>query len=295
MEFIKSKTIISGYAENNSWFGINYNLNIYKGCCHGCIYCDSRSECYHVENFDEVKAKENALDIIKRELKSKRRTGVVGTGAMSDPYNPYEKGYKLTRGALELIEHYDYGVSIATKSNLIIRDIDILKKISEESPVLVKITITAFDDDLCKKVETNAPLSSERFDTIAKLSEQGIFAGILLMPVLPFIEDNKENIKNIIELAHKNGAKFIYPSFGVTLRQNQREWYYNKLDNNFPGIKEEYIKYYGNSYECSSPNSKELWNLFQDECKKVGIIYKMKDIIKAYKSGYGNKQISIFD
>jgi len=295
MEFIQAKTIVSGYAENNSWFGINYNMNIYKGCCHGCIYCDSRSECYHVENFDEVRAKENALDIIKRELKSKRRTGVVGTGAMSDPYNPYEKEYKLTRGALELIEHYDYGVSIATKSNLIIRDIDILKKISEDSPVLIKITITAFDDDLCKKVEPNASLSSERFDAIKRLSEQGIFAGILLMPVLPFIEDNKENIKNIIELAHKNGAKFIYPAFGVTLRQNQREWYYNKLDKNFEGIKEKYIKQYGDSYKCSSPNSKELWNLFQDECNNFGIIYKMKDIIKAYKSGFGNKQISIFD
>lgn len=295
MELIKAKTIVSGYAEHNSWFGINYNMNIYKGCCHGCIYCDSRSECYHVENFDDVRAKENALDIIARELKSKRRTGIVGTGAMSDPYNPFEKEYKLTRGALELIDRYDFGVSIATKSNLITRDIDVLKRISEHSPVLIKITITAADDDLCRKIEPNVALSSERLEAIKKLTDQGIFTGILLMPVLPFIEDNKENVKSIIELAHRNGARFIYPAFGVTLRQNQREWYFRKLEKSFPGIKEKYIKQYGNSYECRSQDAKELWNLFRDECNRIGIIYKMGDIIKEYKRGYGNKQISIFD
>jgi len=295
MEFIKAKTIVSGYAEQNSWFGINYNMNIYKGCCHGCIYCDSRSECYHVENFDDVRAKENALDIIARELKSKRRTGIVGTGAMSDPYNPFEEKYKLTRGALELIDRYEFGVSIATKSKLITRDTDVLKKISEHSPVLIKITITAANDNLCQKIEPNVALSSERFGVIKKLTDQGIFTGILLMPVLPFIEDSKENVKNIIELAHRNGARFIYPAFGVTLRQNQREWYFSKLEKNFPGIKEKYIKQYGNSYECSSQYAKELWNLFRDECNRKGIIYKMEDIIKEYKRGYGNKQISIFD
>jgi len=295
MKFIQAKTIISGYVENNPWFGINYNMNIYKGCCHGCIYCDSRSECYHVDNFDEVRAKENALDIIQRELKSKRRTGVVGTGAMSDPYNPFEKKYKLTRGALELIDHYGFGISIATKGSLIVRDIDILKNIALHSPVLIKITITAADDELCKKIEPNAPLSSERFAAIKELTDQGVFAGILLMPVLPFIEDNNENIKRIIELAHENGAKFIYPAFGVTLRQNQREWYFSKLDKIFPGIKEKYIKQYGNSYECRSTVSKELWKLFVCECNKYGIIYKMNDIIKEYKQGYGNKQFSIFD
>ena len=295
MEFIPAKTIISGYRANNSWFGINYNMNIYKGCCHGCIYCDSRSECYRVEDFDEVRAKGNALAIIERELKSKRRTGVIGTGAMSDPYNPFEKEFKLTRGALEHINRYRFGVSIATKSDLISKDIDILKAISVHSPVLIKITITTADDTLCKKLEPNVATSSDRFATINKLTEKGIFAGILLMPVLPFIEDTVENIRSIIKLAHGNGAKFIYPAFGVTLRQNQREWYYNKLDELFPSIKEKYITHYGNTYECHSPKAKELWEIFRNECDRVSILYKMEDIIKAYKEGYEDAQLSIFD
>ncbi len=295
MEFIQAKTIVSGYAANNSWFGNNYNMNIYKGCCHGCIYCDSRSECYHVENFDKVRAKENALALISRELKSKRRTGVVGTGAMSDPYNHFEKEYMLTRRALELINHYGFGVSIATKSDLIVRDIDILKKIAEHSPVLVKMTITAADDNLCKKIESNVALSSERFAAIKKLTAEGIFAGILLMPVLPFIEDHEENIRSIIKLAHENGARFIYHGFGVTLRQNQREWYYSKLEELFPGIKEKYIKQYGNAYQCHSPKAKELLNLLRHECDRFGILYKMSDIIKEYKQGYGKEQLSFFE
>lgn len=295
MKFINAKTIISGYTSGSSWFGNNYNMNIYRGCCHGCIYCDSRSECYQVDNFDEVRAKENALTIIARELKSKRKTGVIGTGAMSDPYNPFEKEFKLTRGALELINHYGFGVSITTKSNLILRDMDILKAISGHSPVLVKMTITTADDQLCKKIEPNVALSSERFTTIKKLTDQGIFAGVLLMPVLPFIEDTEENINSIIKLAYESGAKFIYPAFGVTLRQNQREWYYNKLDELFPSIKEKYIHQYGNTYECRSPKARELWKLFKEECDKRGILYKMDEIIENYKQGYGDNQISLFE
>lgn len=294
MEFIPAKTIISGYSENNSWFGNNYNMNIYKGCNHGCIYCDSRSECYRVDNFDEVRAKENALAIIARELKSKRKKGVVGTGAMSDPYNPFEKEYKLTRGALELINRFGFGVSIATKSNLVIRDIDILKEISRHSPVLIKITVTAADDSLCKKIEPRVALSSQRFEAIRELSKEGIFVGILMMPILPFIEDTEDNISSIIELAKKSGAKFIYPALGVTLRQNQRDWYYNKLDELFPLVKEKYIKNYGNSYECRSVKAKELWGLFKYKCDDMGIIYKMNDIIRGYKTSDKNIQLSLF-
>lgn len=295
MEFIPAKTIISNYIDNSSWFGENYNMNIYKGCCHGCIYCDSRSECYGIENFDEVRAKENAAVLIERELKSKRHKGVVGTGAMSDPYNIFEKEYKLTRKALELINLYRFGVSIATKSDLILRDIDLIKQISLHSPVLVKITITTSDDELCKKIEPGAAVSSDRFEVIKRLSQSGIFAGILLMPVLPFIEDNPENIASIIRLAHESGAKFIYPAFGVTLRQNQREWYYRKLDELFATVRDKYVRHYGNAYECRSLKAKELWELFEYECNKNNILYKMEDIIKNYKSGYGNVQISLFD
>jgi DNA repair photolyase len=295
MEFIPAKTIISGYRANSTWFGNNYNMNIYKGCSHGCIYCDSRSECYQVENFDEVRAKENALVLIEQELKSKRRRGIIGTGAMSDPYNPFEKEFKLTRGALELIDRYGFGISIATKSDLISRDIDILKAISAHSPVIVKMTITTADDKLCKKIEPNVAASSKRFAAIKKLSGEGIFVGILLMPLLPYIEDTEENISSIIKLAHESGAKFIFPAFGVTLRQNQRAWYYGKLDEHFPSLKEKYIKNYGSAYECHSSKAKELWALFQVECDRRGILYKMDDIIKGSKQGYGDAQISMFD
>jgi len=294
VDFISAKTIVSGYTENNFWFGINYNMNIYKGCCHGCIYCDSRSECYRVDDFDKVRAKENALVLIGNELRTKRKKGIVGTGAMSDPYNPYEKEQKLTRGALELINRYGFGAAIATKSDLIIRDADILKEISGHSPVLIKITITTADDNLCRKIEPNAAPSSKRFEAIKELSEQGIFAGILMMPVLPFIEDTQDNISRITELAKRNGARFIYPAFGVTLRQNQRDWYYNKLDELFPTIKDKYIKYYGNSYECISPKAKELFELFREKCEKHGILYKMNDIINEYKKPYQVEQLSLF-
>lgn len=294
MQFIPAKSIISGYETGNAWFGKNYNMNIYKGCCHGCIYCDSRSECYRIENFDEVRAKQDALALIAHELKSKRRTGVVGTGAMSDPYNPLEKKHRLTRGALELINTYQFGISIATKSDLITRDIDVLSKIKSHSPVLIKITVTTADDNLCGKIEPHAAAASRRFAAIRELSENGIYTGILLMPVLPFLEDNEDNISKIIRLAHEQGAKFIYPALGVTLRQNQREWYYKKLDEHFPTLKQKYINQFGNAYECRSPKAKELWQLFKKECNRFGLLYKMEDIINGYKQGYGENQLSLF-
>ncbi|KXL53228.1 radical SAM superfamily protein [Anaerotignum neopropionicum] len=294
MEWIPAKTLLSGYVESNPWFGVNYNMNIYKGCNHGCIYCDSRSACYGVAHFDQVRAKENVLALLERELKSKRRTGVVGLGSMSDPYNPFEKQYRLTRGALERINHYGYGVAIATKSSLIERDIDLLKEISRHSPVLVKITITTADDALCRKIEPNVSLSSQRLGIIKKLSQEGIFVGILCMPVLPFIGDTAKNMGKMIALAHENGGKFIYPKFGVTLRENQREWYYDRLDQLFPSLKEAYIKTFGNSYECISPNAKALWHLFKEDCNRYGLLYKMDDIIMAYKTPSQGVQLSWF-
>lgn len=294
MEWIQAKTILSGYAENNNWFGLNYNMNLYKGCNHGCIYCDSRSDCYRVDNFDQVRAKENVLPILERELQSKRKTGVVGTGAMSDPYNPFEKTYQLTKGALELINRYGFGISIATKSDLIVRDIDLLKRIAEHSPVLVKMTVTTADDDLCRIVEPNVSPSSHRMKAIRSLSEEGVFAGILMMPILPFIEDTEDNIKSIVDLAHQSGARFIYPAFGVTLRQNQRDWYYDKLNQLFPGLKEKYLAAYGNAYECGSPRAKALWSCFRSRCDQYGIFYRMEDIIRGYKEAHQVDQLSFF-
>ena len=291
---IPAKTIISAYNASSPWFGHNFTMNIYKGCCHGCIYCDSRSECYHVENFDEVRIKENALAIIERELKSKRKSGVIGTGAMSDPYNPFEKELQLTRAALGMINAHRFGIAIATKSDLVTRDIDILREIQTHSPVLIKLTITAADDELSKKIEPNVNVSSRRFAAVKALTDNGIFAGILLMPVLPFIADTDDNIREIVQRGYDSGAKFIYPGFGVTLRMNQSQWYYDKLDMLFPGMKEKYIRHFGNSYECPSPRANQLQQIFQRECESRGILYKMKDIISAYKDGYEKKQLSLF-
>lgn len=297
MDYIPAKTIISNYMKENSWFGINYNMNIYKGCCHGCIYCDSRSECYGIENFDTVRAKENAINLIRKELKSKKRTGVIGTGAMSDPYNPFEKVAMLTRNALEQINTFNFGIAIATKSNLVTRDIDILKKIKDHSPVIIKMTITTLNDEVCKKIEPNVSVSSERFEAIKELTKNGIYAGILLMPILPFINDNEENIIGIVRRASECGAKFIYSyGMGVTLRQNQRDYFYEQLKKQFPdkNLIKQYNTAFGNSYECASLKSKELLKLFKSECERVGILYKMQDILKAYKANYVNEQISWF-
>lgn len=297
MEFIPAKTIISGYSDNPNWFGINYNMNIYIGCCHQCIYCDSRSNCYQIIDFDRVRIKYNCLEIIKKELQSKRKKGVVGTGAMSDPYNPFEKKYMLTRSALKLVDENRFGISIATKSDLIRRDIDILKRIQSHSPVLVKMTITTFDDDLCKKIERNVSTTSQRFEALKELSDNGIYAGILLMPILPFINDNEENIRSIIKKAHECGAKFVFSyGLGVTLRQNQREYYFQQLRKIFTeqNLDRKYIETYGDIYENSSPRAEYLWKIFKNECEKYNILYNMNDIIRDYKKNYEKTQISWF-
>jgi len=294
MEFISAKTLLSGYKETKEWFGINYNMNIYKGCSHGCIYCDSRSECYRVDDFDVVRGKENALAIIDRELRSKRVKGVVGTGAMSDPYNPMESIYELTRGALKGIQRYGYGIHISTKSPLVVRDIDLLSAIAKKAPVLVMMTITSADDVLCRKVEPYVSPSSERFKAIKQLSDAGIPTGVLMMPILPYIEDSPENIKEIVIHAHSNGAKVIYPAFGVTLRDRQRQWFYDHLDNHFPGVKEKYQKQFGEAYSCQSPNAKQLRQMFEALCKELGIVYKMEEIIKSYQAPFDEVQLSFF-
>lgn len=293
MEYIPAKTIITK-TKNAYWFGTDYNMNIYKGCCHGCIYCDSRSDCYRITDFDKVRAKENALQLIRDELRRKQKTGVIGTGAMSDPYNPFEKELKLTRHALEIQEAYGFGTAIATKSSLITRDRDILKTMKEQAPVICKITITNYRDDIAAKIEPGVNLSSKRFETIRKLADEGIFTGVLFMPLLPYISDTKENIREIIVRAKDNGAKFIYPLFGVTLRNTQREYYYTKLEQHFPGLKDRYIKRYGDRYLCSSPRQKELYEYFMAECEKHNLLYHMNQITDSYKSGYEFEQLSLF-
>ena len=295
MEYIPAKTIVTKTKAPSQWFGIDYNMNIYKGCCHGCIYCDSRSDCYQIEDFDRVRAKENALQIIRDDLRRKTKSGVVGTGAMSDPYNPFEKKLELTRHALELCDAFEFGAAVATKSALMERDIDILQSIAEHSPVLLKVTVTTADDDLAGKIEPLVSRPDARFRMIEKLSKNGLYTGILLMPVLPFLEDSTKNIGEIIRRAEASGARFIYPDFGMTLRGNQRDWYFAKLEELFPGkgLADKYWKRYGNYYECRSPQVKRLWEYFAGECEKRGIAYRMEDIISQYKRAYRVEQLRL--
>ena len=215
---------------------------------------------------------------------------------MSDPYNPYEHELKATRHALELISAFGFGAAIATKSTLITRDIDVLREIQETMPVLCKLTITTCDDALSRKIEPGAPPSSKRFQALRELSEAGLFAGILLMPVLPFLEDTPENVLGIVEQAAQCGAKFIYPAFGMTLRRNQREWYLTKLDALFPGegLRERYERQYRSDYRCVSRRAKELWGLFSRACDKAGILYRMPDIVRASRLGYEETQLKFF-
>ena len=295
MDFVKAKTILTKVKYGDTWYGVDYNMNLYRGCPHGCIYCDSRSNCYHIDNFDVPKGKENALQILEQELSKKRDRGVVGIGSMSDTYNPFEKEYEITRGALKLLSKYNFGVSIDTKSDLILRDIDLLKEINSKNNVIIKITITTPHDELSKIIEPHVCVSSKRFEAIKKLNEEGIFTGIMMNPVLPFITDSEEDIKLLVKKAHESGAKFIQTFMGMTLRENQRDYYYEMLDKHFKGLKDKYIKYYGDKYNCVVPDYKRLYKVFTSECDKYGILYKMDDIIKAYKKDIKeDEQMSLF-
>lgn len=233
MKTIPAKTILRK-NKSTDWFGNDYNMNLYRGCCHGCIYCDSRSECYGIERFDEVCAKENALAILRDELRRKVKSGVIGTGSMSDPYNPFEQTELLSRHAAELIDAFGFGLTVITKSTLITRDIDVFQSIREHSPILLKMTVTTAEDALSRLIEPNAPPSSERFRALGELSDAGFFTGITLMPVLPFLEDSDENIRAIVREAARHNVRAVYPAFGMTLRDRQRDYYFAALDRLFP-------------------------------------------------------------
>ena len=253
------------------WFGLRYNLNIYRGCQHHCIYCDLRSNCYQIEAFDrDVLVKTNAIQLLEQELSHKRKQGVIGFGSMSDCYMPLEKELELTRRALEVISRVPFGVHIITKSTLIRRDIDLLQQISK-TYATVSITITTADDDLARKIEPGAPPSSERFRVIEELSRAGIQTGITLMPVLPYLTDNEENIQQILQKAAQAGVDYVIPAFSVTTRDRQREYFYSKLDILFPGIKQKYQAQFGDRYGCESSNSHRLQQVFKSECRRLNI------------------------
>lgn len=269
--FIQAKTILSSVKQGaDTFFGFRYNMNLYRGCQHGCIYCDSRSKCYGIDNFTDIQVKENALELLEKEIRSKRERGTIGFGSMNDPYMPVEKELKLSRRALQIIARNRFPVHIITKSTLVTRDLDILKEISAVYAA-VSVTITTSKDDMSRQIEPGAPLSSQRFDTIRQLSDAGIYCGILLMPVLPYITDNPENIEQMVLLAKEAGAKYMLACMGMTLREGQREYYYEQLDERFPGLKENYIIRYGHDYSCNVPDHSKLWSLFENTCRKVAM------------------------
>ena len=296
MEYIPARHLLHR-SRSSEWFGTDHTMNLYRGCCHGCLYCDSRSDCYQIGDFDTVRAKADALPILRDDLARKVRPAFIGMGSMSDPYNPFEQELRLTRHALELIDAYGCGVAIATKSGMIARDIDILTMIQRHSPVVCKLTVTTADDALAARLEPNAPLPSLRLAALEKLSGAGLFAGVLLMPVLPFLEDSDEGVLAVVEAAARAGARFIYPAVGVTMRQGQREYFLDGLERAFPdqGLKARYLRQYGDRYRCTSPRACSLWNAFTEACRERGIVYDMKSIIRAATLGYGERQLTFFD
>jgi DNA repair photolyase len=273
---IQAKTILARVKEPDDWFGLYYNMNLYRGCQHQCIYCDSRSECYQIEDFEhEVLVKANAIELLRRELGGKRVVGTIGTGSMNDPYMPLEAQVRLTRGALEVIAEASFPVHVITKSDLVLRDSDLLAEISRTSYAAVTFTVTTAEDALSKRLEPGAPVSSRRLKALQALSQAGILAGVALMPVLPFIEDTEENIRLILRQAHEAGAKYILPAFGMTLRDRQRRYYYDRLDRLFPGLRPRYEKTFGERYSAAARNARRLGQICAEMCHELGMATKM--------------------
>ena len=264
MHFTQAKGILS---QNNG-------MNIYRGCTHGCIYCDSRSACYNMSHdFEDVEVKQNAPKLLERALKSKRSRCMIGTGAMSDPYNHYEEKLQLTRKCLEIIDHYECGLAIQTKSTRILRDMDLLRSINEKAKCVVQMTLTTYEEELCKIVEPNVSTTKERFEALMEFKRAGIPTIVWLSPILPFINDTEENIRGILDYCIQADVKGIITfGMGLTLRDGDREYYYAALDRHFPGVKNRYIKTYGNAYELPSPNEKKLYEIFHRTCKEHGFM-----------------------
>lgn len=261
---IHAKTILNPVKQPDTWFGLKYNMNLYRGCQHRCIYCDSRSLCYGIDGFDkEILVKVNAVDLLREALPRKRVVGTIGTGSMNDPYMPVEKQFNLTGRALEVIAENRFPVHVITKSDLVLRDIDTLAEINRVYAA-VSFTVTAADDELCRLVEPGSPRSSQRFAAMRALADRGIHTGVTLMPILPFIEDNEDNLTAIVEKAAGSGASYIIPSLGMTLRDRQRAYYYDRLDEHFPGLREQYVKKFGGNYFAAANRSKRLYRHLEE-------------------------------
>ena len=291
MHFVEAKGLLSG---NNGFCG----MNIYRGCTHGCIYCDSRSKCYQFTHpFEDVEVKQNAPQLLEKALQSKRKKCMIGTGAMSDPYMHCEKELRLTRKCLEIINKYGFGVAIQTKSDRILDDIDLLDEINRKSKTVVQMTLTTYDDELCRIIEPHVCNTKRRIEVLEKMKEREIPTVVWITPLLPFINDTKENVEAIVNECVRVGVKGIIDfGMGLTLREGDREYYYAALDKYFPGLKERYIRTYGNAYELPSPNQKQLMALFKKICSENGIIYtpeKCFRYIHEFPESY--TQVALFD
>lgn len=288
------------YKSYKSILSSKNGMNIYRGCTHGCIYCDSRSNCYQMDhNFEDIEVKFDAPIMLEAELKKKRKKAMIGTGYMSDPYIHLETNLQYTKKCLEIIEKYSFGLAIQTKSNRILRDLDLLKKINEKSKCIVLTTMTTFDENLCKILEPNVSTTKERFEMLLEMKANKIPTVVWFSPFLPWINDNCKNIEGLLKYCIEAEVKgIIFFGIGLTLREGNREYFYNKLDEHFPGLKQKYIDTYGNSYECISPNSDELSDLIKKTCQSNNIMYNPNDIF-SYLREYEDKsllnQLSFFD
>ena len=287
MHYVAAKSILS--ARNG--------MNLYRGCQHGCIYCDARSQCYQMNHvFEDIEVKGNAIELLESALRSRRRPCMIGTGAMSDPYIPLESQLQMTRKALELIDKYGFGVTIQTKSARILRDMDLLRSINSHAKAVVQMTLTTCDEELCRKIEPNVSTTRERAEALKEFREAGIPTVVWLCPILPFLNDTPENIRGIMDYCIEAGVKgIIHFGMGLTLRDGNREYFYTQLDRHFPGLKEQYIRTYGNAYDIPSPRDKELRKLFHDTCEAHGIWHD-NDTIFRYMSRLDEKtdQLSFF-
>ena len=288
MNFVEAKGILSS----------NNGMNIYRGCTHGCIYCDSRSKCYgFTHEFEDVEVKMNAPELLERALKSKRKKCMIGTGAMCDPYLHAEEELRLTRRCLELISQYEYGIVIQTKSTRILRDLDLLREINGKAKAVVQMTMTTYNEELCKIIEPDVSTTRERFDALLQFKKAGLPTIVWLTPILPFINDTEENIRGILDYCMEAGVKgIICFGMGVTLRDGNREYFYRALDKHFPGIKNKYIKTYGNAYNLPSPDNERLLQLFRKLCKENGIMYHTQECFQyLYEFPEKYTQMSLFD
>ena len=270
------------YAEVKGILSSDNGMNLYRGCSHGCIYCDSRSKCYNMNHdFEDIEVKSNALELLENALRRKRKRCMIGTGAMTDPYIPLEQRLQHTRKALLLIEKYGFGVALQTKSSRVLRDLDVLKRINEKTKAVVQITLTTADEALCKIIEPNVSTTSERFEALKTLRDAGIPTVVWLCPILPYINDTQENIRAILDMCVEAKVRGVLCfGMGVTMREGNREYFYRQLDRHFPNIKQRYIREFGNNYVVNSPKNNVLMKLYHRTCSENGIMHSADEIFE---------------